>query len=201
MMPMRRLAVPGSMTNFFALFDEPARPWLDPDALKAKYHDLTARHHPDVAGATADFSEFNRAYQVLADPAARLRHLLDLESPGAISRTQPVPEDIAVFFAPVAESNQAVEVFLKKHAAASSPLAKALLSTEQYKVQEQIEETISALQRKQDALLTQVREVDDLWLTDRSAALGMLPKLWQSLGYIAKWVTTLRESLFRLASL
>jgi curved DNA-binding protein CbpA len=189
------------MTNLFALLDEPPRPWIDPEALKAKYHQLTALHHPDVAGATADFAEINRAYQTLADPAARLRHLLEIESPASISRAQRVPEDIAAFFTPVAESRHAVDTFLKKHAASASPLAKALLSTEQYRVQERLEHAISTLQEKQDSLLAQVRDADALWLSDRPAALHLLPALWQSLNYIAKWLATLRESLFRLASL
>ncbi len=189
------------MTDLFALFEEAPRPWLDPEALKEKYHALTARHHPDVAGAAGDFAEINRAYQTLCDPAARLRHLLELEAPGAVSRAQPVPEDIAAFFAPVAEARQGVDAFLKKLAGAASPLAKALLSNEQYQVQERLEETIAGLREKQDSLLSQVREADALWLTDRPAALSLLPALWQSLGYTAKWLATLRESLYRLASL
>lgn len=189
------------MTDCFARLGAERRPWLDPEDLKEKYHQLTARHHPDVAGASGDFSEINHAYQVLADPAARLRHLLDLEFPGALARAQPVPEDIASFFAPVAEARQGLDGFLKKQAAAASPLAKALLSTEQYQAQERLEETIASLQRKQDSLFAQIREADMLWLTDRPAALRLLSVLWQSLGYIAKWLATLRESLFRLASL
>jgi len=189
------------MTNLFALLGEPARPWLDPEGLKAKYHEITAQQHPDVAGATADFAEINRAYQVLADPAARLRHLMELESPEVLTRAQPVPGDIAAFFAPVAEVRQGVDGFLKKHAAAGSPLAKALLSTEQYEVQERLEGAIAALQEKQEVLMAQVREVDGLWGEEREAAMGRVPELWQSLGYIAKWLGTLRELLFRLAAL
>jgi curved DNA-binding protein CbpA len=189
------------MTDFFALLEQPPRPWLDPEALKAKYHLLTALHHPDVAGATDDFAEINRAYQTLVDPAARLRHLLDLESPGLLARAQPVPEDIAAFFTPVAKVSQDVDAFLKKHAVTVSPLARALLSTEQYEVQERLEETIANLRGKRDSLVSQLRDADVLWLEDHPAALNLLPALCQSLGYIAKWLATLRESLFRLASL
>jgi len=94
-----------------------------------------------------------------------------------------------------------VDVFLKKLSTASSPLAKALLSPEQYQVQERLEETIATLQQQQDSFLSQVREADTLWQTDRPTALLLLPILAQSLTYIAKWLATLRESLFHLASL
>lgn len=188
------------MRDFFALLGESPRPWLDPEALKAKYHQLTAERHPDVAGASVDFADINRAYQTLADPAARLRHLLDLESAGAISRLQPVPEEIAVFFGPVAQASQAVETIMKRYAGAASPLAKALLSTERYRAQERLEQVIAELQEKQTALLSRVREVDELWDTDRASALRRVPELWQALGYTAKWLGTLRESLFQMAS-
>ena len=181
--------------------EEPARPWLDPEALKEKYHRLTAMHHPDIAGGPGNFAEINRAYQVLADPGGRIRHLLELELPEALNRTQAAPEEIAAFFAPVAEARQGVDAFLRKQAAAASPLARALLATEQYQVQERLEEMIARLAEKQEGLLGEVREVDELWQCDREAALGRLPVLWQSLGYVAKWLATLREALFRMASL
>ncbi len=189
------------MTDCFALLDEPRRPWIDTELLKEKYHGLSAVHHPDVAGGGGDFAEINHAYQTLADPVARLRHLLELESPDTLSRTQAAPEEIAAFFTPVAAARQGVDAFLRKHATAASPLRKALLSTEQYTAQERLEETIAALQEKEEALLAQVRAADALWVTDKAAALAQLPALWQSLGYIAKWLATLRESLFRLAAL
>lgn len=189
------------MTDLFAVFGEQPHPWLEPEVLKAKYHELSALHHPDVAGATADFSEINRAFQTLSDPAARLRHLLDLFSPGETPRTQPVPPGIAAFFTQVSEARQAVDTFLKKQAAATSPLAKALLSTEQYRAQELLEQTIAALSAKQESLIDEVRESDAVWLKDRPAALARLAALWQSLSYTVKWLAILRESLFQLASL
>ncbi|HEX4086099.1 MAG TPA: DnaJ domain-containing protein [Chthoniobacteraceae bacterium] len=183
------------MTDFFAILGEPRRPWTDPDALKEKYHRLTARHHPDIAGASADFAEINHAYQTLADPVARLRHLLELEC--AVPPAQQAPGEIAAFFAPVAGTRQAVDAFFKKHAAAVSPLAKALLSPEQFETQERIEEMIASLQEKHDALLEQVREADAAW----PGSLAQLAPLWQSLTYTAKWLAMLREALFRFAAI
>jgi curved DNA-binding protein CbpA len=189
------------MTDFFALLEQPRRPWLDADALKDTYHRLSALHHPDVAETEADFAAINRAYQALTDPVARLRHLLELELPEALARTQAVPEEMAVFFAPVAEARQQTEAVLKKIRSAGSPLAKALLSNEQFEAQERIEETIWKLQTKQEGLLGRVREADGIWDLDREAALRRVPELWQSLGYCAKWLGTLRETLFEMASI
>jgi curved DNA-binding protein CbpA len=189
------------MTNLFALLEESPRPWLNAEALKEKYHQLSMRHHPDVAEGAGDFAEINRAYQTLADPVARLRHLLELEMPEALARTQEVPEEIAEFFGPVAEAQQGIDRFLKKRAAATSPVAIALLSAEQYQQIERTEEITARLQVKREELLGQLRETDALWDSNRPEALGALPKLWQCLSYIAKWTGMLRESVFGLASL
>jgi curved DNA-binding protein CbpA len=191
------------MTNdLFALFGEIPRPWIDGEGLKGKYLELAARCHPDVAGEEGgDFAEINRAYQTLSEPATRLRHLLELEWPEGVRRTEGVPEDVVALFAVVAEARQEVDEFLKKRAGAGSPIAKAMLSREQYAVQEKVEEAIGRLQEKQEGLVSRVREADGLWFTDREAALRLLPELWQSLGYVAKWAGLLRESLYELASL
>ena len=59
----------------FAIFDEPRRPWLDADALKKKFHALTAAHHPDVArgekNREVDFAELNAAYEIVGDDKKR----------------------------------------------------------------------------------------------------------------------------------
>jgi curved DNA-binding protein CbpA len=189
------------MTNLFALLQEPPRPWLDPDALKERYHRLTATHHPDLGGRDSDFAAVNHAYQTLADPAARLRHLLELEAPAALASAHAVPPEIAAFFTPVANTRQETDAFFKKHAAAASPLARALLTPDQYRLQEQLESLIASLTELQEQLLARLREIDALWDTDHPAALARIPALWQALNYTAKWLAALREPLFKLAAL
>ena len=76
------------MTDHFALFNTPRRPWLDPDSLKQTFFTLSAELHPDRvhhAGpvekrvANERYAELNAAYQCLREPRERLRHLLELE--------------------------------------------------------------------------------------------------------------------------
>jgi hypothetical protein len=59
------------MTDYFALFGEARRAWLDPEKLKEKYFALNR--------ATAADADLNEAYRVLSDPKLRLHHLLTLD--------------------------------------------------------------------------------------------------------------------------
>jgi hypothetical protein len=82
------------MTDYFALFDQPRRPWLDPHELKQKYHALARAAQPD--------EKVNEAYRVLSDPKLRLQHLLALAGatpPGALSE---VPAELAALFMQIA---------------------------------------------------------------------------------------------------
>jgi len=82
------------MTDCFELLQEPRRPWLDADALKARFLKLSAAAHPDRfhggteserAQANDRSAELNAAYNTLRETRDRLFHLLELER-GAPSR-------------------------------------------------------------------------------------------------------------------
>ena len=75
------------MTDYFALFQEPRRPWLEPEALKATFLALAAAAHPDKQPAadpaeklkaSRRYAELNAAYHCLTEPKLRLLHLLEL---------------------------------------------------------------------------------------------------------------------------
>ena len=76
------------MTDCFALPAEPPRPWLDADALKAKFLARSAEVHPDRvhsapeaerAAAQERYTALNAAFNTLREPKDRLQHLLELE--------------------------------------------------------------------------------------------------------------------------
>ncbi len=80
------------MTDYFALLDQPRRPWLDPEELKQVFHARKRwQTHPDAQtepGGNETFTQLNEAYQVLRDPKRRLHHLLSLE--GSVPPTKNV---------------------------------------------------------------------------------------------------------------
>ena len=54
--------------DYFALLDQPRKPWLDVDLLKEKYHARAREAQPD--------ENLNEAFRVLTDPKSRLDDLL-----------------------------------------------------------------------------------------------------------------------------
>ena len=76
------------MTDCFALLNFPRRPWLDADALKQRFHELSTEVHPDRAHDASDeakaesqrrFAGVNAAHECLREAKSRVRHLLELE--------------------------------------------------------------------------------------------------------------------------
>ena len=64
----------------FSFFGFERRPLVDEVSLKERYLQLAALRHPDVSGGDDErFHQLQEAYGILRDPAARLRHLRDLQ--------------------------------------------------------------------------------------------------------------------------
>src|SRR5215213_7996593 len=97
----------------FALLGQPRRPWLAGDELKETFHRAAARSHPDKAGDSEVASELNAAFATLRDPAARLRHLLELEHPEALARKTDIPPALANTFLKLATLRRAVDAFVE----------------------------------------------------------------------------------------
>src|SRR2546430_1418750 len=132
----------------FAIFDEPRRPWLDTDVLKEKFHALTTAHHPDVTtDDRVDFAALNAAYNTLRDPRARLRHLLELEAPGELSRPQQIQSALADLFMHIGALLHRLDIFLKKQSEAASPLAAALLAPEKFSLRDEIEKQLAIIEQ------------------------------------------------------
>src|SRR3954464_16081107 len=109
------------MTDFFALLQEPRRPWLDPGALKQKFLALSARMHPDKVQAAGEpekaaiarnFAELNTAFNCLSEPKSRLLHLLELESGARPAEIQQIPPGLADLFIEVATLCKNADGFL-----------------------------------------------------------------------------------------
>ena len=203
------------MTDFFALLDEPRRPWLDADALKAKFLARSALVHPDRvhqapvaerAAAGERYAELNAAYNCLRDPTERLWHLLELElgaKPVGIHR---VPAEITESFFAVGQLCKEADAFLAQNATVTSPILKVQIFE---RAQEWIEK-LNAMTRKinsrREELLQELAAMNPAWESASTAnadraklPLERLEEIYRLLSYLARWSEQLQERIVQLS--
>jgi len=202
------------MTDLFAVMDEPRRPWIDPDALKKKFLELSASLHPDrTHGATPRerksahqrFTELNTAYQCLQEPRHRLRHLLELETGRPLPQVDEIPPALMDAFLEIGALCRQTDAFLAGKSAVSSPL----LQVEIFQQAQQWIERLSKIQKQiaqqQEALLQRLKVVDATWARnqqDRVAQpqelISELAELYRLLGYVHRWGAQVLERIVQL---
>lgn len=186
------------MPDHFATLSQPRRPWLDDTALKDAFHRATAQQHPDIVGGSgAEASALNAAYAVLHDPAARLRHLLELEWSGP-SAPAGIAPDLGDCFGRIGALRQSGVALAKKEAAAQSPLSRALLAGDHTAHRRALEDAIAALVALENAAQEELRVLDARWAARDEATRLALAALQQRFAFLSKWQAQLREDLFRL---
>jgi curved DNA-binding protein CbpA len=190
------------MTDFFLLFKQPRLPWLDPDVVKEKYHQLTRVKHPDVSGPHRDieFDEITEGHRVLSDPRLRIQHLLALqgEPPDAGSRVPPA--DLQDLFLQVATLAQKTQGLFANMAGKSSPLILSFMKSEIVKLRAQIEPLLGAVQRSYETSVGELRALNESWKQNSTAAIPELRKLHDRLSYLSRWIEQLKEMQFQLTA-
>ena len=177
------------------------RAWLAEEELKQAWLQRSRECHPDQEGGNATVSALvNAAYEKLREPESRLKHLLELETPeGTAWSTVPMNERLMAVFLRLGPVLQAVEAHARKRASAASALAKAVLSGEQLRLQEDVEARLEELQQLRDELDTGLMEVDSMRQgTDLMLARERMRILQAQFAYIGKWQRQGREALLKL---
>ena len=199
------------MTDFFALLNEPRRPWLDADLLKQKFLALSANAHPDrihsaresdKVDATKRFTELNTAYSCLAEPKLRLLHLLELELGAKPKDIQQIPTALADLFAEVATSCRSADGFLVEKSKVTSPL----LQVQLFERGQDWVEKLNLLQRKLnelcEKLMIELKSLDALWTSadavSRREILPKLEELYRLFGYFNRWNSQIQERVVQL---
>lgn len=186
------------ISDSFALLEKPRRPWLDLEELKATFHRLTAVAHPDRTGDSAASAGLNAAYALLRDPGSRLRHLLELEHPATLAQTRDVPPALGEIFVQLATLRRAVDAFVEQRSTASTPLSQALLASERFTLEHDVEKEIAALETVNGRALELLVQLDAYWPERAAETYEHVAALQQELSYYGKWSWHLREALFRL---
>ena len=179
------------VTDHFAAFDLPRSPWRDADELKERFHRLSAQRHPDAPGGSGvAFSQLNAAWQILREPASRLRHYLELEHPDALAAAGQTPAELADLFMDIAAFRQDAQRFATRHAATTSPLTRALLEPERIALRARLESLAAEIATRIEAITVRLR--------NEMPAPEALARLLASLVFLGKWSPQLAEARLTL---
>ena len=196
------------MTDHFALLNEPRRPWLDAEALKAKFLTRSAEVHPDRVHQSSEadklaanqrYTELNAAYNCLREPRHRIRHLLELELGAKPSDLTNVPDDLMEVFFSVGKSFREVDALLAEKARATSPL----LQVQIFERGQDWVEKLGALREKisvrRELLVGELQAVDAGWEAAVLKPTDALLRIWRLLSFYDRWLTQIQERVVQLS--
>jgi curved DNA-binding protein CbpA len=198
--------------DYFALMEQPRRPWLDGSSLKQKFLALSANVHPDKihsaiesekSAASKKFAELNAAYNCLTAPKSRLLHLLELELGAKPGDVQNIPNALADLFTEVATVSRDADHFITEKSKVASPLLQVQLFE---RAQEWVEK-LKALQKKlgglHEQLLAELKSLDAKWLEgdpkSRPELLNQLENLYRLFSYFNRWNGQIQERIVQLS--
>ena len=205
------------MTDYFALLGETRRPWLDTEALKAKFLTLTASVHPDrVHNATPAekqiahqvYTELNTAFSCLREPKTRLLHLFELErgsKPQEVQQVSPAASDL---FIEVGGLCREADSLLAEKINASSPLLKVEWFKKAMALTGKLNALSARLSARRAALIEQTQYLNRAWESappvgspTRIHALpcGRLEHIYRELSYFTRWRQQVQDRVVRLS--
>jgi curved DNA-binding protein CbpA len=157
------------VTDYFALFGQPRRPWLDPEELERKYYQLARQTHPDVSSREKlRFAEVNQGYRTLRNAKLRLQHLLTLAGKQPAGHTTEIGPDLT-------------DLFAKVSAALATNSAQEIVGVLK-RVEESLEQTC-----------TNLRELNNGW-NGTPAELDEAERLYRCFSFLDRWKDLLDEA-------
>jgi len=205
------------MTDYFAMLDEPRRPWLDPEVLKTRFLKLAAQFHPDrVHTATESdqgtahrrFAELNAAYNCLRQPRERLLHLLELERGVRPDGVQKISSPTMDLFTEVSRHCREADVLLAARANVTSPLLNVQLFERGMALTEKLNSLLPPLNVRREALIEQMKNLNMAWESappvgtpTRVEALpcNRLERIYRELSFLTRWSEQIQERVVQLS--
>ncbi|CAN5614935.1 hypothetical protein BH18VER1_BH18VER1_15360 [soil metagenome] len=193
------------MTDYFALLDQPRRPWLDPEQLKQAFHSRALQVHPDTVAhpsgqgsAGKVFAELNEAHQVLQDPKRRLHHLLALSGRPPDRSPAATPPQIDELFPLVAAASQRAAKAVEQATTATNALSRSLLKVEASSAGRQLDAILSRVMGLQKDAMDELLQLDYAWRVSDVVQLEQVNALHLQFSYLIRWIAELEEKRMQL---
>lgn len=205
------------MVDCFALLQEPRRPWIDLDRLKAKFLAFTAHEHPDRVLASSEserilatdrYTEINAAYHCLRDPKERLLLLLELECGAKPKDFDLQPKDSGDLFFQIARDCQSADELLAEGLRIAAPLLKVQWFGRALERIDQLNALQQSIEAKQERIIEELKPLNAVWDSappigspERRGELALerLEELYRAVGYLARWRERIRIRATRLS--
>jgi curved DNA-binding protein CbpA len=177
------------MLDHFATLGLPHSASMDGALVRERFHELSRAAHPDmVDGDEEAFAAINEAQRVLSSPAARLRHLLELEFGGAPQSTGSMSAELMDLFVQVGAALNQADPVITKRRAATSALARALLAGEEMAAQQVLAAAGGQIMSRRSTLEAGLGGIE---LGDREG----LTAAWHELSFLEKWQRQVQERM------
>lgn len=176
------------VTDHFAELGIPRAAWIDATEIKDRHHQLMVDCHPDKVHGNGDrATRLNAARRSLDNPAARLKHLLELEFPGFQSLQK--PEADWDFFSKIAQIAKMAADLTTNLAPSTSPLARAVAQKRTTDVIKAITDIQNELRERELALENRTR-----LLSASSFEAQTLSDLAEEWTFLNRWKSAIREA-------
>ncbi|MGO8697688.1 MAG: DnaJ domain-containing protein [Limisphaerales bacterium] len=199
--------------DHFAALGQPRLPWIDLEALKERFQQLSMTAHPDRfhngtaeerAAATARYAELNAAHNCLRDPKARVQHLLELELGAPPANLKDIPAETMDLFMEVGQVCREADRIVAAKVKASSPLLQAQWFEPAMACSEKLNALLQRIHLRRETLLTELHAMNAVWeaapppaSAARAAALPLrrLEEMGRDLSYLSRWSGQLQERI------
>jgi curved DNA-binding protein CbpA len=201
------------MNDGFALLEQPRRPCLDLEKLKASFLRLSAATHPDKVHhldpaarrqAQEQFAALSVAYQRLSNTKERLQLLLELELGCPPAHLHEAPGALMDLAMECGLLGREADKLLDEKARAGSPL----LQLQLFPKAQQLVERLRQAQARIELMLTdsnnELVKLDARWTEATPAApkralLAELELIFRQVSFLSRWAAQLQERLVRLS--
>jgi DnaJ-domain-containing protein 1 len=201
--------------DYFALLDQPRRPWLEPEVLRERFVALSSQVHPDRVHNASDeekraaherYTDLNAAYQCLREPKERLRHLLELETGARPEQVQRVPAELMEIMQQVSEVCRKADSLLAEKAGLASPLLQVQLFERCQAQRERLTDLLQRIRGENEKALGALKSLDAEWEhsasedeAGRQKVLAQMEGLYRLLSYFSRWMGQIQERVVRLS--
>lgn len=179
--------------NAFDALGLPPRLTLTAEEIENAWREAGKTLHPDAGGDEQAFATLREARAMLASPASRLAHWLELHGQKPDPRGA-IAAEIMDLFAPVGDVIQQADALARRRAAAATALGMAMLEGETLRIRDGVEAMIVRIDAAIDAQCLPFPrwESDGIALESQAATL-------RNLRFLEKWKRALMAGYAGLA--